>query len=107
MAHEPQATPGPRLAYAAGEPSYKDAWQRLSFALNEMCAHLVATAAVLASIKAIEFLIKFLADGDLIFFRGAGPFEFHVKWLFDAADLGLLMVLTLRIVYVFYRIFRG
>jgi len=92
---------------AVASAGYKDAWLRLALALNELAAHLVATIAVLLSINLVELLIKYLAHGDLVFFRGSGVFEFHAQWLFDAADLGLLIVLAVRIVYAFYKIFRG
>jgi hypothetical protein len=97
----------PTQAALAGRSEFADAWWRLLLALNEIATHLVATIAVLASIWLVQNAIQRLSGGSLIFFEGTLLGPFNVEWLFQASDLGIIGVLSVRIVYVFYKVFKG
>lgn len=83
-------------------------WQRGFLALNELIVHSLVTLAVVASIEVVEVVIKRMTGGqDLVFFRGADYFEFPARWLFDAADIGLLIALLVRGIIVIHRVYKG
>ena len=82
----------------------KAPWRRLLAALNEILVHFILTLAVIASIEALEWILLKLNDGqDLVFFAGAAGWEIKVRWVLNAADLGLLALLAGSGVYSIYK----
>jgi hypothetical protein len=89
-----------------GEITY--AWGRGIIAINEIVVHALITLSVVVAIEAVDWIIRLMTGSDgLVFFKGAGPFEFKARWLFDAADIGLLVLVAIHGVATIYKAYRG
>jgi hypothetical protein len=74
-----------------GEAS--DAGQRLGRILIELAVHSIAAIAAVGSIELVHLTINWMTHTQgLIFFQGL-PFECPARWLFDAADLGIVALI--------------
>jgi hypothetical protein len=84
----------------------KPEWRGARRAIVAVLAHLCVAMMVLLSIRVLEMLVS-ETSGDIIFFRGSKGFEFSAQWLFDAANLGVLLTFLFSAIGVSYSAFRG
>jgi hypothetical protein len=83
------------------------AWQRLLLALNELVIHMVGALAVVASIEVMDWIIGLMTHQEgVMFFRSSKYFAFPARWMFDAADMGILLAILYRGVIVMWKVYR-
>ena len=68
----------------------KHPWRRLLLTSNELLVHFVGVLAILATMRALEFLMN-LSPTEPVLFRGLGVFECKVIWFLDAAEVGIVV----------------
>jgi len=79
-------------------------WHNAVQALGELAAHCVAAVMMIAALEIIQWITDRLSgtnDG-FVFFRQS-EFAFSIKWLFDAADIGIMTTFSFVGCLVFFR----
>jgi len=87
----------------AGSPKFpfrygkvRDTWREAWYLHNEVVAHASVIAAVFLTLMGVHQLMKWASGGhDPVLFDGT-LLEFKVKWLFDVADLVLIIAIIYR-----------
>lgn len=92
-----QSLSKPRLAIELRQP-----WLRLLLGINELVTHVVGVLVILGSIGLVEYAMhKAWPNHELILFDGLGVFQCKVAWLFDAAEVGIIIVFSWQSVITF------
>jgi hypothetical protein len=83
------------------------AWQRLLLALNELVIHIIGALAVVASIEIMDWIVGLMTHQEgVTFFRNNPYLAFPARWMFDAADVGILLAILYRGVIVMWKVYR-
>jgi hypothetical protein len=82
-------------------------WQRGWAVFNELLVHTIIIVFVVIFIKVIELVVGYShPHGEMHFFKDS-KFQFPAQWLFDAADVAMMVCLLFRGVVSAYLVYKG
>jgi hypothetical protein len=82
------------------------AWRAIIVA-SDITTHAAVAGVMLLSIWGLERTIHYLwSGGEPTLFKGMGVFEIHLAWLFNATDVALIAVFSLKSVTMFWDLYR-
>jgi hypothetical protein len=65
--------------------------------MAELVQNALVAGIILLTIWGLDSSINFLwAGAEPTLFKGMGRFEIHLAWLFNAADIGLVVIFSVR-----------
>jgi hypothetical protein len=83
-----------------------DAGWRAVLGIIDIASHAVVAAIMLVSIWCLEWAIHSLWSGsEPALFKGMGLFEIRLAWLFNAADIALIAVFSIKSVQIFWLLY--
>jgi hypothetical protein len=78
----------------------RNVWQHRFVVSNLLGSHLVGALVIIGGIEAIEFV---LTHGKPFKVFESLPIEFQINWLFNASDIGVIVVFLFRGVVAMWR----
>ena len=78
----------------------RNVWQHRFVVSNLLGSHLVGALVIIGGIEAIEFVLT--RGKPFKVFEGL-PIEFQINWLFNASDIGVIVVFLFRGVVAMWR----
>ena len=86
---------------------FGDAVRRALLGAADVATHATVAAIMIISIWALEQATHSLwSTGEPTLFKGMGRFEINLTWLFNAADVGLIVVFSLKSIKIFWDLYR-
>jgi hypothetical protein len=85
---------------------FADTWWRALIGIADILTHAAVAGVMVLSIWCFERAINSLwSGGEPVLFKGMGLFEIHLTWLFNATDVGLIFVFSLKSILIFWKLY--